>query len=63
MGIWHIQNVITKRVLNPTLSFRPNVIKMLVAEIGVEPDNYYLGLYFEACDSHMGQPPATVTWI
>lgn len=55
MGIWHIQIVITRKgTKSPTPSFMPNVIKMLVAETGVESDNYYyLGFYFEACDNHV----------
>lgn len=42
-----------KGIRNPTPLFRPNVLKALVADTRVEPDNYYsLELLFEACGSH-----------
>lgn len=63
MEVWQIQNVIAgKSIKNPTPSFKPNVIKILVAAIGVEPDNYYsFGLFVEACGSHHGYSSVTVT--
>lgn len=60
-GFGKYKNVITgKGIKSPTPSFIPNVIEMLVAETGVEPDNYYFGLYLESCGSNQGHSSVTM---
>lgn len=55
------KNVITRKgIKSPTPSFIPNVMKMLVAEVGAAPNNYYFEFYFESCGSNQGHAPVTV---
>ena len=49
-------NVITRKgIKSPTPSFRSSVMKVLVVETGMGPDNYCsFGLCCDACGSHWG---------